>query len=151
MEQGVFSDISEIEVLVKKFLDKSLPKEEWTHAAHLSVGLYFVSKYGPAIAMERMRDCIFTYNEAVGTINSDTGGYHETITRFWVWLLGEYWERTKEKTKLVNVINGFLNSELSKKDIFFKFYSRELLFSKEARRNFVKPDLEPLDTGLLFN
>jgi hypothetical protein len=150
VDTDTYLNLHAIETLVNRFLDKSLPKEEWTHNAHLTTGLYFVAKHGPAAAMETMREGISAYNEAVGGINSDTSGYHETITQFWIWLLNVYWERVAGKEDLIKACNEFLNSNLAVRDIFLKFYSRELLFSKEARKGFVSPDLAGFYTTIIF-
>jgi hypothetical protein len=37
--------------------------------------------------LEEIRRGIIAYNAAVGTPNSDTRGYHETITAFYVWAI----------------------------------------------------------------
>jgi len=145
----VYSDLSEVEILITKFQNKTLTLADWTHNAHLTVGLYFVAKYGRAKAMDMLRDCIFTYNASVGTINSDTGGYHETITQFWVWLLDAYWQQVADKNNFLDACNILLQSNFSGRDIFFKFYSRELLFSIKARKTFVKPDIIAFDIKLI--
>lgn len=150
MQGKAYQDLDEIQALIDKFLNKTLPLSEWTHAAHLTVGLYFVAKHGPVKAMDMMRDCIVAYNTTVGTVNSDSSGYHETITQFWIWLLTAYWQKVQDKDELVNACNSLLNSSFSDKDVFFKFYSRELLFSKVARRNFVPPDAAQLNIALIF-
>jgi len=96
-----------------------------------------------------MRECISSYNEAVGGINSDTSGYHETITRFWIWLLDAYWQTVDDKNDLPSACNTLLTSPLGDKEVFFKFYTRDLLFSKEARKEYVAPDLGPFDLKLI--
>ena len=78
---------AELENLVKRFAERSLPKPEWTHAAHLAVGLWHVSRYGRDDALARLRAGISRLNESHGTVNSATGGYHETVTRAYVQLL----------------------------------------------------------------
>ena len=43
--------------------------------------------YGPDAALDHVRDGIRAYNAAPGIVQTPTGGYHETITRFYVWLV----------------------------------------------------------------
>src|SRR5262245_12644919 len=74
---------SQPERLVERFLDRTLPKSEWTHASHLRVGLWHVRNFTPDIALAQLREGIKRLNEAHGTPNTDRGGYHETITRFY--------------------------------------------------------------------
>lgn len=99
-----------------------------------------------------MRECISSYNESVGGVNSDTSGYHETITRFWIWLLNAYWQTVDDKNDFPLACDTLLASPIAGKEVFFKFYSRELLFSTEARKGFVAPDIAPLSSAeiLLF-
>ena len=42
---------------------------------------------------------------------------------------------------LHSLVNGLLGSEMGRRDWPLRFYSRERLFSVEARRGYVEPDL----------
>jgi hypothetical protein len=64
-----------------------VPAKEWTHAAHLVVGLWHVHRHGAADALVRLRTGIRRLNESHGGVNSTTNGYHETITAAYVQLL----------------------------------------------------------------
>jgi hypothetical protein len=75
------------EALVAAFLARTLPKSAWTHVAHLRVGLWHVRRLGETGALTALRSAISSYNEAVGTANTDTSGYHETLTIFYVRLI----------------------------------------------------------------
>ena len=66
------------------FNDKTLPKSEWTHEAHLVVGLWHAFSFSNLKALNLMREKIKAFNETTGTENSENSGYHETITRFWL-------------------------------------------------------------------
>ena len=65
-------------------------KAEWTHHAHLRVGLWHLLHYPPGEALDRLRDGIRLYNLATGGANTDTSGYHESITRFYVWVIARF-------------------------------------------------------------
>ena len=57
----------------------TLPKPEWTHAAHFAAAVWLLTR--PGLDAERaMPPLIRAYNEATGVQNTDTAGYHETIT-----------------------------------------------------------------------
>ena len=79
--------------LVAAFLSRTLPKPAWTHVAHLRVGLWHVHRFGEAGAVTALRERIPAYNEAVGTANTDSSGYHETLTVFYVRLIADFLER----------------------------------------------------------
>ena len=133
----------ELESLVKRFAEPSLPKPEWTHAAHLAVGLWHVSRYGRDDALTRLRAAISRLNESHGTVNSATGGYHETITRAYVQLLAAFAASHADKTAAERVV-ALLTDPLSHKHALLRFYSRPRLESSEARLGWVDPDLAPL-------
>ena len=46
---------TELEDLVRRFIERTLPKAEWTHAAHLAVGSWHVCRYGRDDAFARLR------------------------------------------------------------------------------------------------
>jgi hypothetical protein len=79
--------------LVAAFLARTLPKPEWTHVAHLRVGLWHVRRFGEIGALTALRERIPAYNEAVGTANTDSSGYHETLTVFYVRLIADFLKR----------------------------------------------------------
>ncbi len=70
------SDDAEIERLVRDFEALSLPRANWTHRAHLAVGVHYVRHWGLDGALQRMRERIQAYNLAWG----DPDGYSEAIT-----------------------------------------------------------------------
>src|SRR5690349_14771897 len=84
------SRVTETERVARALIDRTLPKAEWTHHAHLRTGLCHVLQHGPIIALELLRARITAYNESVGTANTDTSGYHETITRFYVTIIDRF-------------------------------------------------------------
>jgi hypothetical protein len=65
-----------IEILVRAFEDCTLPRAEWTHWEHLTVALWYLRHYAPAVATDQIRDGIRRFNLRHG----NTTGYHETIT-----------------------------------------------------------------------
>jgi hypothetical protein len=44
--------------LAQRFAALTLPKPEWTHAAHLAIGLWHASRYGRDDALARLRSGI---------------------------------------------------------------------------------------------
>ena len=130
----------EINLLIKAFEERTLPKAEWTHAAHLTVALYYCFHHPFGVAKRLMGEGIFWLNVAHGTPNTETGGYHETLTVFWLKVIAAFLEthgRCKGLTALANeLILFYKDSKLP-----LKFYSREVLFSAGAREKYVLPDL----------
>ena len=130
--------------LAARFAALTLPKEEWTHAAHLTVGAWHVDRYGPAEALLLLRGGIRRLNESHGNVNTATSGYHETITAAYVTLLAAYLDACPPGLPLSARVELLLASPLAGRDMLFTFYSREYLLSVDARARWVEPDLAPL-------
>src|SRR5437016_718906 len=80
----------EIENLVAALESCTMPKPYWTHQAHLTASMWYNLRYNPEEALNVMREAILRYNESTGTKQTPTGGYHETMTIFWMWAVRKY-------------------------------------------------------------
>ena len=136
-----------IDDLVGRFAARTLPHAEWTHRAHLMVGAWHVHRHGPDDALARLRAGIRALNDAHGTPNTATSGYHETVTRAYVRLLGEFLGACPIEMPLAERVAAILAGPLAARDVLSKFYSRERLMSAAARAAWVEPDLAPLRMG----
>ena len=132
-----------IQELVDEFRDRTLPAEKWTHEAHLTTAVWFLANHPKNEAICYLRSGIISYNVSVGGQNTPTGGYHETITLFWIEIIDRF-VREHPDLKLPELCNAFLSSDFASKDLPMRYYSRELLFSTRARAVWVEPDLEEL-------
>lgn len=133
------------ESLVAAFLDRSLPKPQWTHHAHLRVGLWHVRRFGAEEAARRLRERIRAYNEAVGTANTDTTGYHETLTVFYVRAIAAFLRAgLAPPAETQAALETRLIEALGDRALPLRHYSSERLYSLEARRTWMAPDLAPL-------
>ena len=135
-----YSD-AQIHSLIKRFEARKLPKEEWTHLAHLVAAIWYCSTFPLKEALEIVRTKISQYNESLGNSNTDSDGYHESITKFWL-LTAKHFLANKSSESLSTLCDDFINSKRSQSDFILMFYSKEKLFSVEARRNWVQPDLK---------
>ena len=125
-------------------LARTLPRAEWTHEAHLAATTYLLLRH-PEIDLDTgLAGIIRRYNESVGGVNSDSEGYHETITR--VFLHGvRLFLSEAERSELVHeLVNELLLSPMGRRDWPLRFYTPARLFSVEARRTFVAPDIAAL-------
>ena len=139
-----FRTTEEILALVRRFEDCTLPREEWTHAAHLTVALWHLLQFDWPEAVARVRRGIKRYNAAHGIRTTPTGGYHETLTLFWLRTVRAFLEAERNEARaLVRLANELTAS--ADKSLPLEHYTRERLFSPEARANWVEPDLKPLD------
>ncbi len=139
-----FTDEAEVLALVAAFEDCTLPKSRWTHRAHLAVGLHYRERMAAGPALELLRERIRRYNVASGGANTTTSGYHETITRFYVWVVGRFLGEDREGGDLAARANR-LYLRYGSRDLPRRFYSEALLMSPEARAWWMEPDLRPLE------
>ena len=133
----------QLDAFVVRFLERTLPKSEWTHAAHLAVGTWHVHRYNVVKAVDLLRERIRALNESHGTANTDTGGYHETITRAYAHVIADFLVHCPATTTSERV-QILLASPLAGKNFLLEFYSRDRLMSVAARREWTLPDLKPI-------
>src|SRR5882757_9068700 len=126
-----FTSDEEIATIGLGLLDRTLPKTAWTHAAHFAATLWLI-RCRPEVEIAReMPGIIRGYNEATGGANTDTSGYHETITQASIraaraFLIAAPWQ------PLFVTCNALMH------------WTRLRLFSVEARRKWVEPDIKRL-------
>ncbi len=138
-----FGSLAELQALVHDFEGCHLPRSAWDHRAHLAVGAWYVSTMPEASATEKMISGIRRYNHANGVYTSPTGGYHETITLFWLVVARESIVPLMERYDLLHRINLFVELYVDRKDLLFSFYDRDRLFSADARAHWVAPQKRP--------
>lgn len=121
--------------VLTRVLDRTLPKPEWTHEAHVAACVAAVREHGHDDALVLLRDGIRRYNEATGVENTPTSGYHETITRYYVHVVAAIADQPFAEV---------LAHDTAGREGPLRHWSREVLFSSEARADWVEPDLAPL-------
>lgn len=134
--------------LVAAFVACTLPAAEWTHESHLRVGLWHRLRMPAETSLDTLRDRIRRYNESLGNENTDTDGYHETITRFYVILIDRF-VAAADVTRDLDELADDLIARLGFRGLPLDYYSPDRLFSVEARRTWLEPDLAPLPPGPL--
>jgi hypothetical protein len=139
-----FASDAEIEHIGEGMVARTLPRAEWTHEAHLATTTYLLLKRPDIDLDKELPDLIRRYNESVGGVNSDTEGYHETITRVFLHGVRLFLDEADAEEPLHELVNQLLLSPMGRRDWPMRFYSRERLFSVGARQHFVEPDLRAL-------
>ena len=133
---------AQIAQIAQGLLDHTLPKAEWTHVAHWAAALWLL-RHAPDQAAA-MGDAIRTYNESVGGQNTDTAGYHETITRASLRAAADHLACHAPDAPLSEVLADLLSGHLGHPEWPLAFWRRETLFTPAARRAWVEPDLASL-------
>ena len=122
--------------LFDRFVDTTLPADQFHHRQHVQVAWLFTQKYGMPAALAEFSTAIKRFADAKGA----TGLYHETIT--WAFLLLIAERQAKNPASSWPAFEA-ANPDLLvwKPSILERYYSKELLASDLARRTFLMPDL----------
>lgn len=107
----------------------------FTHQSHVRLAWVYLQE-GPTFeaALARVRDEIQRFAAAAGASQK----YHETITVAWMMLLDTARTRVDASCSFEELLR--LVPELADKDLPLKYYTRERLFSDEARAGWILPD-----------
>jgi len=140
----LFTTDAEIERIGEGLLARTLPRSDWTHEAHLAATTYLLTRRPDVNIDDELPGIIRRYNESVGGVNSDSEGYHETITRVFLHGVRLFLAEADPSESLHDLVNELLLSPMGRRDWPLRFYSPARLFSVDARRHFVRPDIAAL-------
>lgn len=135
---GRYTSEEEILDVVRSFEETTISRDAWRHAEHLTVAMHYLLHHDIDTATEKMRSGIFKLLKAFEVDLTKEMPYHETLTVFWMRTVKDFLEGSMETSPLDRA-----NEMVEKfdKDYPMKFYSRDCLFSDEARTKFVEGDL----------
>lgn len=122
------------------FETAELPREEWTHEAHVRMAyLYLRSTSTFEEAEGQVRSGIQAYNAAQGNHT----GYHETITVAFLRLIAHRIAASSEDAATWATFS-IAHRDLLARQILYFHYDKATLFSPRAREQFVPPNRSPL-------
>ena len=137
---GRFVSDGEVVAIGRGLFTRTLPKAKWTHAAHFATTLWLLRCHPEIDAGRVMPGMIRAYNEKTGVANTDSSGYHETITQASIRAARAFLE-VRPQMALHAICNELMCSPLGKSDWLLRYWSRERLYSVEARRAWVEADV----------
>ena len=140
----LFSSDDEVRRIGEGLLATSLPRADWTHEAHLAACLWLLVERPDVLPERDLPQIIRTYNVRSGGENTDSAGYHETLTQLYITGVRMVLAQVGGSGALVDRVNALLASPMAPRDWPLRFWSRERLFSVDARRGWVEPDLGPI-------
>jgi len=140
----LFHSDAEVAHIGEGLVARTLPREEWTHEAHLAATTYLLLQRPDIDLDAELPGLIRRYNESVGGVNSDSEGYHETITRLFLHGVRLFLSGSDVAEPLYALVNELLLSPIGRRDWPLGFYSPARLFSVEARKHFIEPDIGAL-------
>jgi hypothetical protein len=133
--------------LVEAFIAGDLPRAEWTHAAHLVVAVWLIRERGLDEGLRCLPDWIRRYNDRGGVANSDTSGFHATLTVAYLRGTAAVLRDLSPGIEWGDAVDAVLQSPLGSPNWPLAFWSPERLWSVAARRQWIEPDRQPLPAG----
>ena len=124
------------------FEDCTLPRLEWTHAAHIRMAWLQLARLPFAEALEAARAGIQRYNASQGNHT----GYHETITVAFMRVIAHRRRQGEDFPAFRDRNPDLFDRTLP---ALLRHYTKDRLHSPEARAGFVEPDREPLPAPAL--
>ena len=141
-------DVPQTDAAVKRITEAmiacTLPEPAWTHAAHWAAALWIVARKPELHAPDAMPVFIRRYNESLGHQNTETSGYHETITQASLRAARHHLSEVGPDAPVSQTLHNLLATPLGRSGWLLKHWSKPRLFSPEARRAWVEPDVLPL-------
>ena len=123
---------------VTAFLSGSLPPTQFHHRDHVRLTWALVRLTGAEAAMKRVTSGIRYF----ATRHGHAEKYHETMTRFWVLLVGHMVAARPDITTFDEFLAAF--PILLDKDLPYRHWRRETILSPDARARWVEPDIQAL-------
>ena len=126
-------------LFVTRLEDSTLAPSEFDHRAHVRAAYVYLAEFDPEAATARMRSALLTFLQHHGIPASK---YHATMTKAWILAVRHFMALTPDAESADAFIAA--NPQLLDSRIMLSHYSASLLFSPEARAEFVEPDQSPI-------
>ena len=121
---------------LERFETASIPKAEWDHRAHIRLAYEMLARVPFDVSIQRLREGIPRLNRSHGVLDTETSGYHETLTVVWAALVHE--RDPAGSPDFETFVER--HPELLSRELVLEHYAPGTLFSVRARRAFVPPD-----------
>lgn len=117
--------------------DGDFPAADFNHRAHLRLAYVYLCEANTDGATDKMRH---TLNQFLIHNNVDPAKFHQTLTHAWILAVNHFMNRASSATSADDLIDRY--PQMLDTQIMLTHYSKERLFSEEARRVFLQPDIE---------
>lgn len=135
-----FKSEQELKDIIQGFENCTTPATDFPHRSHLVLASWYLDGATVSVALDKMRTCILTFLKHYG-IN---GKYNETITLFWITVVKNFLDTLPGELTLLERTNAVIEA-LNDSNLMFEYYSRDLLWSEKAMREWVDPDVKSLE------
>ena len=123
------------EHFVQAFFSGTLPPTQFHHRDHLRLTWCLIRQHDPEVATHAITEGIRRYAAQHGQADK----YHETLTRFWVRIVGHMVAARPDIAAFERFLEAF--PQLLDKDLPYRHWRRETMRSGTARAQWVEPDL----------
>lgn len=113
---------------------------DFDHKAHIRLAYIYLTENKTDQAVHLMRNTLISLLIHAGIDPSQK--YHETLTAAWVLAVNHFMNRSDYCQSTNDLIEN--NPTLLNSKIMMTHYSAKLLFSDEARKAFIEPNLDPI-------
>ena len=121
------------------FEEGRVTPDAFSHRGHVRLAYVYLVESDTDTACARMREALRGF---IQRWEIPPAKYHETLTRAWILAVRHFMERSPQTPDADAFITA--NPMLLDTQIMMTHYSAALLFSPEARGEFVEPDVSPI-------
>lgn len=132
----------ELEIFMAAFRAGTFPIAWWTHGAHVAMAAAILWESSVPKALREVRAAIRHYNESQGGQNTESSGYHETLTRLWIGIVAASLAALPSDADRLAAARHAYRAFSRRSGYFRDWYEFDLLKSTEARRDWVAPEGE---------
>ena len=116
-----------------------VPPAEFDHAAHVRLAYIYLCEGSIEDAVAKMKTALLAFIAHLGIAPEK---YHETITRAWIMAVDHFMRQSPACASAADLLRR--HPQLLDSKIMLTHYSADLLFSDQARAEFVEPNLDPI-------
>lgn len=123
---------------LRAFMTATLSNDQFRHRDHLRMTWLMLYRLGPQAGGEAITAGIRQFANAHG----HGPKYHETMTRFWIWLVGHAMRTRPDIGSFEEFVDAL--PVLLDKALPFRHWSQDRLMSPAARAAWIDPEILPL-------
>lgn len=141
------ADEAALDAFLAGFFGGTFPSTWWTHGAHVGMAAAVLWSTPVPRALEMLREAIKHYNTSQGGHNTDTSGYHETLTRLWIGAIAASMTTLPADCTRLDAVRQMYRAYARRSAFFRDWYPVDLFKSFPARRGWMAPELELTGIG----
>ncbi len=135
MNDDDHDDHDDTDDFARAFLSGSLPPTQFHHRDHLRLAWRLTWQLGGKAATREITSGIRRF----ATQHGQAEKYHETLTQFWVRIVGHLIDARPDIAEFDRFLATF--PQVLDKDLPYRHWRRETMGSRAARARWVEPDL----------